>query len=150
MHGFKRTKLDGLNGSVRIFADNDHVYGVVKHLNPAQLARIPTSGGAQETVHTLGEGQIYTHVVIDDSMLFVATSPAGEDSWRLLGLPKSGGDKSTLLAQSTGTIDGVAVDSNNVYYGVWVDGRRHEIFKVAKQGERRDAFIDTSVTKTYR
>ncbi len=134
IYGGMQSKLVGLEGANRIEADNEHVYGIVKHMDPATLARIPVKGGEQETLLTLEERQIFTHLLIDDTAILVATTMIADNaptSISILYLPKSAGAVK-VIAKPKGKVDGLTSDSEKFYYGVWKDSRNHEIFAVDK------------------
>ncbi len=134
LYGGMRSELVGLEGANRIEADNEHVYGIVKHMAPATLARIPVKGGEQETLLTLEEKQIFTHLLIDDTAICLAASTISVDGapTTILYLPKSAGAETKVIATPKGTVDGLTSDAEHIYYGVWKDSRHHEVFAVEK------------------
>jgi len=133
-----------------IDADADHVYFTVPdhETSSTGLARVPGGGGATQTLAVLASPTVVSSFTLDDNTVYLALerhvvnrqldAASRTEGIGIVSVPKSaagGAAAPRTLAEGTGlVVDGLAVDDNHVYYGVWLDERRHELRAIPKRG----------------
>jgi hypothetical protein len=125
---------------VWIEADATHVYFTTAD---HRIGRVAVAGGAPAFLGSVAAPSKLAAIVLDDDHVYLALEDHRVDArgnlagtLRIASLATSAADATpAILAEVPGLdLDGIAVDRDAIYFGVWLDERAHEIRAIPRTG----------------